>query len=649
MALEDKDIKYRMILVPVVIGALSALLILAGTVPLKSFWGINNLRYFSSGIRIFYAVIIIFLFIPRLRLLIIGFLSTISKIFPRLPGVIRYLIVAIMSGIIFYLFRVHVHSLGDGYMRIGQIETGLRFLHTELLDFWLHGALYDLLNHFDSVSGEAVYQIFSIGIGMIFVLIIYGLDLKDITPGNSSAALKWLITCFGGAQLFFGYVESYALFYTAMIIYALLAYRYLLTGRKFWQVSLAYSIGLAAHMAGFIFLPTYLYLAYKASKGKKEKPVFSNYLFTGLVGLLAVTFIIMEIVTRIKHGQYLPSASGYLLPLFSGDYSVFAGHHLFDILNELLLVIPGPLAFIVPIIWSRQNNSQVSIKAFGILMILCAVFFLVAINPTLGYARDWDLFSTPTALLGCTVLVFYFRKMVQNNTTSLALPALLATAFVSVWILTNATPQRQLRRAEDLLSLSDQGRGYCTELLAHYYRYEAKDNQKVLDLLGSITGPARNARVLRIMAVTQYEMGHYANALVTAREGIAQDSTDAELNYVAGMSLTELGFADSATSYLEVAQRHDSRNYIFARSLAKNYYSIGRVETALEGYKYAISLDPKKYVGYFDVAVIYLEHGQLDSAFVYAQAGLKVAPDYQPGYDIMDAIKAAARNGLQRP
>ncbi len=649
MAVEDKDIQYRTIAVPVILGVLSALLLLAGAIPIKSFWGINHLRYFSSGIKIFCAVVIILLFIPRIRSVIVDLLKIISEKSELLPVIVRYLSIAVISGSLFYLFRVHVHSLGDGYMRIGQIETGIRFLHTELLDFWLHGALYDLLNHFGSVSGEAVYQIFSIGIGILFVLAIYGLDLKDIARRESSGSLKWLIICFGGAQLFFGYVESYALFYTAMIIYALLAFRYLLTGRTFWLASLAYAVGLAAHMAGFIFLPTYLYLAYKAVKGRKAKPVISNYSFTGLVAMLAVTLIIMESITRLKHGQYLPSASGYLLPLLSGDYTVFSGHHLFDIMNELLLVVPVPLAFVIPIVWSRKNYPQVSIKAFGIVLALCAAFFLIAINPSLGYARDWDLFSTPTALLGCTILVFYFRKIVQNNKSTVALPALLATIFVSVWILTNAVPKRQLQRAEDLLSLSDQGRGYCTELLAHYYRYEAKDNQKVLDLLGSITGPARNARVLRIMAVTQYEMGRYADALVTAREGIVQDSTGAELNFVAGMSLTELGFADSATSYLEVAQHHDSRNYIFTRSLAKNYYAIGRVETALEGYKYAISLEPKKYVGYFDVAVIYLEHGQLDSAFVYSRAGLKVAPDYQRGYEIMDAIKAAARNTLQQP
>jgi tetratricopeptide (TPR) repeat protein len=562
---------------------------------------------------------------------------------------LRYLIVGILAGGVFYFLRVHVHSLGDGYLRIGQIESGIRYLHTEPLDFWLHGLLYDFLGVFGDVSGEAVYQIFSIGIGIAFVLIVYGLDLKDGITAGSPAGLKWLILCLGGVQLFFGYVESYALFYSAMLVYTLLAFRYMATGRGFTGASAAFAVGLASHLTGFFFLPTYLYLSYVAYKDKKMSGQFSRTISIGIIIVLVVGLIISELVVRSRHAQYLAGPGDYFLPVISGEYAILSGHHLLDILNQFLLIIPIPLGLIVSLVMLRKVNPHPRLRVFGIILSLCAGVFLLMINPSLGFARDWDLFATSAALIGCIVLVFYFRKAAPGRPAGVTLSAALAAVFVSTWIFTNASPGRQLQRAEDLLSLSDKGRGYCTELLAHYYRYEADNKQKVVDLLGGITGPARNARVLRIMAVTQYEMKRYADALRTAREGLAQDSTVAETNYVAGMSLTELGFADSATSYLEVAQHNDSRNYTFTRSLAKNYYSIGRIETAIEGYKYAISLEPKKPTGYFDVAAIYLENRLYDSAFYYAQTGLKVAPDFAAGYRIMETIKAAARESLKKP
>jgi len=635
--------------VSIILAPLCLLFILAGMLPLDGFWGINHLQYFSSIYVIIFTAIIVLLFIPRIQTALFNVLKYITKVFSRMPCLARLAAIASISGCAFYILRVHVHSLGDGYMRIGQIETGIRYLHTEPLDFWLHGLLYDFLNLFGAVSGEKAYQVFSIGVGVIFILLLYGINLKNGPVGTNGALLKWLVLCFGGLQLFFGYVESYALFYSAMIIYSLLAYRFLAIGHAFFAASMAFAVGLACHLTGFFFLPTYLYLAYKAIKTAKTPITKLSYWGFTIVIVIAVALLISELITRTHHSQYLVGPGDYFLPLFSGDYAVLSGHHLLDILNQLLLIIPVPLCLLVPLIIFRKSNPQSDIRVFGIILIACAGFFLLAINPSLGYARDWDLFGTSAALIGVNILILCFRKCAPINQVKLALPAALAFVLLSVWILTNSSPQRQLQRAENLLSLSDKGHGYGTELLAHYYRYQAKDNQKVLDLLGTITGPSRNARVLRIMAVTMYEMGRYREALATAREGLSLDSVVAELNYIAGQSLTELGFIDSATAYLEKAQHYDSRNYVFTRSLARNYYTRGRIAIAIEGYKYAISLEPRKHAGYFDVAAIYLEAGVYDSAYYYAQAGLKIAPDFRPGYELLDAIKAAARNQLQNP
>lgn len=635
--------------VSIILALLCLLFILAGILPLDGYWGINHLQYFSSIFVIIFAAIIVLLFIPRIQTALFNVSKYIIKVFSRMPRLARFAAAALISGCAFYILRVHVHSLGDGYMRVGQIETGIRYLHTEPLDFWLHGLLYDFLNTFGAVSGEKAYQIFSIGVGIVFILILYGANLKNGPVGNNGALLKWLVLCFGGLQLFFGYVESYALFYSAMIIYSLFAYRFLVAGHGFFAASMAFAVGLACHLTGFFFLPTYLYLAYKAIKTAKAPITKLSYWGFTIVIVIAVALLISELITRTHHSQYLVGPGDYFLPPITGDYAVLSGHHLLDILNQLLLIIPVPLGLLVPLILFGKSNPQSDIRVFGIILTACAGFFLLAINPSLGYARDWDLFATSTALIGINILILYFRKCAPISQVKLVFPAALAFVLLSIWILTNSSPQRQLQRAENLLSLSDKGHGYGTELLAHYYRYQAKDNQKVLDLLGTITGPSRNARVLRIMAVTMYEMGRYREALATAREGLLLDSAVAELNYIAGQSLTELGFIDTATAYLEKAQHYDSRNYVFTRSLARNYYTRGRIAIAIEGYKYAILLEPRKHAGYFDVAAIYHEAGVYDSAYFYAQAGLKIAPDFRPGYELLDAIKAAARNQLQNP
>ena len=71
------------------------------------------------------------------------------------------------------MLRVHVHSLGDGYQRVYQVEKGYLHNPPEPLDFFLHSILYRLLNPSLGVSAESIYTSLSIIFGIVLVTGVY--------------------------------------------------------------------------------------------------------------------------------------------------------------------------------------------------------------------------------------------------------------------------------------------------------------------------------------------------------------------------------------------------------------------------------------------------------------------------------------------
>jgi Tfp pilus assembly protein PilF len=620
---------------------LAALFIAAGVIPISSLWGFNHLRYFSNYWIVVYAVLFGLAFIPASAAWLSMLIGRVSDRFGRTPPAVRILVIAGLAAVIFYVLRVHVHSLGDGYQRIYQIEKGYSYYHSEPLDFFLHAVLYRGLKIAGIASGELTYTLFSIIAGTAFVSIVL---LVRFPEDEDSALLKSLLIFFGGSQLFFGYVESYSLVYIFSLLYLLLAASFLISSKGLPAASIMLALAMASHMTAVIFVPSFLYLIYHSFKHCKPRRLRDVYLPV-IIGLLPfVAIVVQEIWLRSSHGEYVPSVSGGILPLYSvSEYSILSAQHFFDIVNQLLLICPVALILLIYLVFRKKPEAATKgLNPFAFIAMAGSVIMLLAMDPKLGYARDWDLMAMPAATIGLALVILSVSSSgaIRLRNYSKFVLASVSVLFLSSWVLTNAATSRQLARAEELLTLSEKGRHYSTELLAYYYRYRAHDSEKALQLLQKVAGIAENARIYNKIAKLQLDLGEEKEALKSIYAGLALDSNFAELHLLAGATFTRMGQPRLGLPFLLKARALEPDQFNIYHSLGNAYYRLDSIPQAAVAFKEAIRLQPDFASGYIELGNMLRLMRIYDSAYVYVQKGLKLDPDFPQGYELLELIKA---------
>jgi len=645
-----------MIFLPIL--ALGGIYFAASIIPIDRLWGFNLLKFYSIPFQIGMIVLLAAISVAAISEWLGRAIIKANNLWEYLPRVGRMIVIALITFIVFYVLRVHVHSLGDGYQRINQIEKGFYFYHTELLDFFLHAVLYRISNLFAKVSGESIYAFYSMICGTIFVTVIYLFKFPESWKDESSSYIKWLIISMGGIQLFFGYAESYSLYYPMSLIYILMAVKYLETGRGIIGTTVVYIFIPFIHLTGIFLLPSFLYILFQHYRNSNQlsqepgkvkisiKRHLPLLMFTVSMALLCTMALLAE-----KRGQtYSSGFANKALPIFSTNpYSVFSFSHLLDILNELLLVMPAPLILLYYL--SRRKKEEHKANEFYFLGIiaLSAVLFLLFLDPRLGFARDWDLFSIPAASVGLAIILYRkFNSHADGQHALLRSLLFVSIIFSGIWVMANSSTNTQLTRAEELLKLSDRERRYGTELLAQYYFAEAGNIDKGLELLKSIPDNMKNAHVYSAIAKAELDLEHFGKALQDARRSIQIDSLDPLPHFVAGSALIGMDSSGSAIPYFLAAERLAPNDPKILNMLGRAYMGVGDYNTAGQSFRRIIQFDPKFPVAYFNLGFLFYRTGHLDSAYFYTARGLEIDSSDAIGRQLMNSIiKRAQESGRQ--
>jgi len=623
------------------------LFFVSGLIPLEVMWGFNHLIYFPGSFLIILAFLSLIILLPDISGKLYSLGQILSKNFGRLPLPVRITIIVLIAGLIFYLLRVHVHTLGDGYQRVYQVEKGYLHNSPEPLDFFLHSILYMGLNPLFGIGAGTIYTSLSIIFGIIFITLIYLFKFPESVNKETGALVKILIISLGGLQIFFGYVESYSLLYPATLLFILYAFRYLSNKSGLITTTIIFSLAISAHQSGLILLPAFMYLLYYNHKSvdpsnKKEKTlpiIFALITVSTLAGLY--------IYQRIKYPQYQTDLSEMLLPLYSpGEYSIISMAHIIDIANEILLI--APIIVIAVLLFIRYRLSKTKdeteepkesnelkeltkkFKYFFALLLVPSILFILIFDPKLGMARDWDLFSTPMAIVGLVVILLavtgkYFVALSKYSKTILVYGSIV---FVSVWIIMNSSEPKQLTRAEKLLTISDKNRSYSIELLGHYYWQVIDDKEKALELFYQIDEISRSARICQKITQLEYKLGNYFKAIKSAHMGIEKNDKMIDLYILCGASYQKLKQPVKALELLHQARRLDPKRYNTYSYIGNTYIQMDSLDQALMAHKMSIRLKPDEATCYFNTAFVYIETKMFDSAQAYVNAGLKINPKY---------------------
>jgi len=602
--------------------------LLASLIPLKSFWGINHLYYYPFYAAIVFGLLgLAVIFLPRFEK-ISNFIEKTAGNYAAIKPSIRVVITSIVALVLFYLFRTKVYTLGDGYLRVYHISQDLMYNYTEPLDFYLHAVSFKFLSGIANISAESIYVRYSIICGTIFAAFLCLFDFENENILDS-AWLKLLIFSFGGVQLFFGYVESYSLIYPVSILFVLYGYRFYHTNKGALSLSLLIVVALSSHLMGAILLPAYLYLIIRDFAKRGIRNNLSRIIGPSLLILAVVILALFDYRDWKLTSELRTPFFDRFLPL-AGKYGIFSFPHFIDIANELLLVLPG-LIVLLPFLAGVKNDKRSKTGLFAILVVSAGLFVLT-IDPQLGFARDWDLFAVPVAIIGTAILMQYlyngrFRSLSHKAKITAVGFGIIMTG---LWIATNASESRQLDRAEDILMQTNKSQGYGLELLAHHYSEKRNDPKTALRILNKITGDARNARVMYKIARLEFKSEHYQKALAAALEGYSLDSTDAKLMVLAGTSYLLLNRPEEALPLLKPASEIKPTEAVIFRYLGLAYHRLDSLDKSAYAYERSIILDPTNASSFYNIARVYLDQGKLDSAMVKINHCLEMDPRF-PG------------------
>jgi tetratricopeptide (TPR) repeat protein len=610
--------------------------LIAGLTGSPYWWGVDSWRMFPPSATWVLFGLGVLLFVPQVQRAVLSQVKQAGRIIICIPRPVW----VIGAGAVFWLFRQRTFFLGDGFLRIRNVTDhlahGFRFpLMTweEPLDTFVHSALYLLSGHFAFITGRFVYQGVSIAAGITALWLVTGYVRTVYRTSQTRTLAIIAVFTTGAVQLFFGYVESYTVAWMCVLA-ALMALLAMLKSGAFSVVpAILFAFAVSSHPLTLAIAPgiAYGYWCVIGSESGRNK--------NGLWGLVLVVIALIWAVTAVmlhfgvaSTGQRLSAGVSHFLPLFpgagNGGYAVFSWAHAVDIANELALLLPLGIALVLPVMASDDikaglRNRLLLLAAAGP---LCMLVFL---DPKLGSARDWDLFSL--LALPATLLIAERLTRLQKQDMHRIIVPLIGVAFLHTvpWILVNSSETASLDRFNRLAGTpwwSETSKGIAYEALGTYESEHAR------------YGAAADA-----YAVAYEHTGnirYYRNVIAMYQKG---DDPDGLGRFVQSQKPLAEGFAYLGELYLRL-KRVEEASVALRQAVALDpqypnaYFNLGNaLSTAkqyaesLDAFTHALTLasDPSsRAMTLTNRANAYLLLGQLDNAVADYLAAIESLPSY---------------------
>jgi len=329
-----------------------------------------------------------------------------------------------VAGLTWY-FRLN-HSWGDRQSLLELLIAGQYFRMSQPLTTTIWAVVYDIVEPWGLLPRDAVALATSIAAIIMTITLIRFLALFY---KREALAISVLIVPSALIVLFFGYVEATALAFTAILLYFLMARRYIQFQVELWKPALALGTAIALHGFSAFLVPSLLYLGYRSlSDGVKSTNRRIQELLPAAATLILPSVLIITLAllnpARIRGAVYGDSLGGAdlrpFVPLFAAEhenelYTLFSAAHFADLLNLMFLV--SPLAFLALLLGARDGRQLISTVwgRFLVLGALSGLSFAFVWNADETMPKDWDLFGpalVPLLLLGAHVIARRANRVV---------------------------------------------------------------------------------------------------------------------------------------------------------------------------------------------------------------------------------------------
>jgi tetratricopeptide (TPR) repeat protein len=627
-------------------GAILIARLISAYFPRERLWGINHLAHFSSEFAIGITFLGLLFFIPvmnrRIQSIIEKTLTFFYKFTINKHKYLWFVILSLGSLALFVVFRNRTYFLGDGPWLLSLVtDEGLHIGWAEPLEYLLHIFVYRSMGQFLVITGFDAYAVVSYMAGVLFVFFTF--LLADTLGANktSKVLIFSIIATMGGVELFFGYPEHYAFSYVCMLVYVILGIRYLYGKTNILIPSVIFVLAVLFHLSSFYLLPSLVFLHLSGSshsKVRSHKPRLRKHGVVVAVLLLSAGAC-WYIVKSIKSAVFLRSAWGIFVPLSQAKpdapgYTLFSLHHLLDVFNQQLLLSPigAVLLLTVMIFVGKKRILEDKVAGFlGIISIFQLIYSFL-LDPFLGAARDWDLFSATA--LGYTVLAIYLflglvkdAQRVRYIGSVLVVTSLLST---TPWVVLNADTDKSIRRARTLTDLDPKRSIGVRRALWAYFEDRGMTEESLKEQIRMMEGIPE--LVLYNLGIGYLNMGEVDSAIVAFERAIEIDKSFAEAHYGLGRCYTAIGRPERAIlEYQRALALGPKKNFA-----ADCYVRLGDIYTqkrqfdrATEMYRAAtkgIIKDKKKL--YQNLGHCYLVKGEVDEAISMYRKALKLNPKF---------------------
>jgi tetratricopeptide (TPR) repeat protein len=588
--------------------------------PQARLWGCNHLVFLPPVFTYSYlsaGIFVLLIFIRPLANYCEKIHDTLAEyLFGDKPW-FRWLIFSAGMMILFWLLRMPVNLLGDGYSVINNIGNDLpvQFKWSEAgairLVYWVS----QLLPLEGLEKGRYAYAIVSVLSGAITIYFFFLLAYELFEGAKERLLLFCLLLFSGWSLLFFGYSESYPVLWPFLTGYIFFSVSYLKGKGDLIIPALLAIIALLLHLQVVFYLVSFPILMLSKGKGLEIYRKYKNVLW-----LIAAGIVIAGIVVFVRKYQAIEFQQ-HFLPLLNGrpatpGYAVISVIHLMDILNEFILLIPiFPILIILG--WRRWRTTlQDPINRFLLSFTSGGLVFLVIIDPTLGLGRDWDLFAI--ACLGPLLLLMRWGFAAGGKAIRSA-PALVGLSLILVmpFFAANLQYQPHIDYVKWQLNL-DKSRSKTGLVLLRGYYQDIGDASRADSLSQALNLNFPQVR-LADEAKDLLLMNHNQEAFTLADEVCRAEPFSYEGYMLRGVASLQSGNLARAIIDLEQAVAFARWNSYAFLSLAQAYQAAGRNDKALAALRRVQELNPTLPSMYEGFVMTYNAMDRYDSSYSYAR------------------------------
>ncbi|MFH2054935.1 MAG: tetratricopeptide repeat protein [bacterium] len=602
-------------LVPVVAAVYLASFWLAAGAP--SWWGIGQLSYLTAEIGL--SLLLAALALPAFLLLLAP-----GRGFRRgMLSLLTYLIAPLVLLGSFYLLRVGAHFLGDGLLRARDLESGTWLLPTEPLAGLVNLLSFKLTSSWFGWTAIQAMEAVSLISGLLFYATILALA-KYLFAGPRDRLFAILFLFASGTTLLFcGYVETYSLLPAAITLFLLWCLKSVGGSKSALWPALFFPLLALLHFGNLYLLPVLLLVAFFKWRDGEKRPAL-----VALGG--GIVAVALAVVLPRYSEVIMLSPVDLLMPLLpNGDgYCLLSGQHLLDLLNELLLTA-GPALLLLP--WTVSailrlrlwRNRQV---ALGLVALAGALPFLLLLDPKLGYATDWDLFS----LAGLIVMIASLL-VIRNAGLRLSLSARVALVGAGLFAFggyaaVNLDYEKSIRRQVDILSLYGARAGYGFESMAsHFIRVGENEHAEQMWRKAAELLPHR--RTYNNLGQLLMALGRLDEARFYFRKGLELDSTYSFLYLSMGVSYCYEENFPEAEKYLRRAVELDTTIASSYFNLARCLAGMQRFAEAEQNARHAVELEPGNGENATALGLILIQMGRFGEAENFLQQARRLMPE----------------------